>query len=129
MNHVAVYVNDLPREVEFYTKVMGFREVFRLPEVEGRPLTVYFQISRYTFLELQQAGESRPPGLSHIGFEVDNVDAAVARLKQLRVDVGEPRLGRAKDRNTNITAPEGLRLELLQFGRDSLTRKAMEAWR
>ena len=129
LNHVGLSVTNLSAAVEFYTKTMGFREVFRLPEVDDRPLTVYLQISRETFLELGQSTGSRPPGLSHIGLEVEGIDSEIAGLKQLNVNVGEPRVGRAQDRNTNVVAPEGVRLELLELGPESLTRKAMESWR
>jgi catechol 2,3-dioxygenase-like lactoylglutathione lyase family enzyme len=129
LNHVGLSVTNLPAAVEFYTKTMGFREVFRLPEVDDRPLTVYLQISRETFLELGQSAGSRVPGLSHIGLEVEGINSEIARLKRLNVNVGEPRLGRAKDINTIVVAPEGVRLELLELGPESLTRKAMESWR
>jgi len=88
LNHVAVSVPDLDEGIRFYTKALGLKEAFTFRDNRGRPLS-YLQISRDTFLELQQATADRPPGFLHIGIEVSDLrrrDSVQAR----RLDRWEP---------------------------------------
>src|SRR5437867_1692782 len=72
LNHIAVSVPDLDEGIKFYTRALGLKEAFTFRDARGRPLS-YLQISRDTFLELQQASADRPPGFTHIGLEVGNL--------------------------------------------------------
>src|SRR2546425_8210793 len=80
LNHIAVSVPDLDEGIKFYTRALGLKEAFTFRDARGNPLS-YLQISRDTFLELQQAGADRPPGFVHIGIEVGNLRAAVAQFR------------------------------------------------
>lgn len=54
-------------------------------------------------------------GLDHFGFRVDNVDEAVADLKQRGADIAvEPRTIRPGVRIAFVRAPDDVRIELLQ---------------
>jgi catechol 2,3-dioxygenase-like lactoylglutathione lyase family enzyme len=129
LNHVAFYAANSPEAVEFYTKTMGFRVAFTNPEADGRPQAVIFQISRETFLELLQSSSTQPPGFAHVGLEVEDINSAVARLKESNVRVDGLRVSRSKATNTIVEALGGVRLELAEFGPESLTRKSIESWR
>jgi hypothetical protein len=80
-------------------------------------------------VELLLAGD-RQPGFAHIGLEVHNLRSSVARFKAAGFDVTEPAesprtkalIAQARDKN-------GVRFELLEFGPESVQRKAMEAWK
>jgi len=129
LNHVGVYVKDLTESLNFYTKVMGFQEAFSFKDKNGNPTTVYLQINRDTFLELAPATAERPVGLSHMGIWADDINATVAALRQRGVKIDDPRVGASKSPLTNVTDPNGVRVELLEFGPESLQRKAMESWK
>ncbi len=129
LNHVGIYVKDLTESLNFYTKVMGFQEAFSFKDKNGNPTTVYLQINRDTFLELAPATPERPVGLSHMGIWADDINATVAALRQRGVKVDDPRVGASKSPLTNVTDPNGVRVELLEFGPESLQRKAMESWK
>jgi catechol 2,3-dioxygenase-like lactoylglutathione lyase family enzyme len=128
LNHVGISVSNLQESLEFYTKKMGFREAFAVPNAEGQPRAIYVQVSRDTFVELLEATPARPPGFVHVGFEVDDMNAAAARLKAANIKVASPRAGRTRATVAEVDVPDGVNVELLQFGPESMQRKAIESW-
>lgn len=129
LNHVGVYVKDWDESWNFYTKTMGFREAFTNRDKDGKPTLAYLQINKDTFLEMAPATAERPAGLSHLGIWADNLNGTVATLRMRGAKVADPRTGGSKAPLTNVTDPNGVRLELLEFPPDSLQRKAMDAWK
>src|SRR6516225_5498567 len=119
LNHVAVSVPDLDEGIKFYTQALGLKEAFTFRDARGRPLS-YLQISRDTFLELQQAAPDRPPGFIHIGLEVGNLAIAVPQFRRGGLDVRNPtESDRTKALISQASGPNGLSFELLEFGPDS----------
>ena len=57
-----------------------------------------------------------------------DLKAYVAALKQRGVTVEEPRQGRGDSMVANATDPGGLRIEIFQFGKDSLQGQAIDSW-
>src|SRR5271169_480957 len=129
LNHVGIYVKDFDESMRFYTQTMGFREAFTIKSPEGKPVLAYLQITRDTFLELAPASAERPVGLSHIGIWPEDLNATVAALRERGVTVADPRTGSTKTSITNVTDPNGVRLELLDFLPGSLPKKAMDEWK
>lgn len=128
MNHVGITVPDLDKAVAYYTKTMGFPEAFRNLDDKGQPTLVYVQISRNTFVELQPAN-GRPPGITHFGVVVDKMDQATAMFKQRGANVAEIRVSGTKAILSNVTDPNGIRMELLELPPESLHRQAMDRWK
>jgi catechol 2,3-dioxygenase-like lactoylglutathione lyase family enzyme len=128
LNHVGVFAKDYNESLNFYTKTMGFREVFSVKDKEGKPTLTYLQINRDTFLELAPAND-RPVGISHAGIWVDDLTGTIAALRQRGAKVDDPRTSPTKAIITNVTAPDGVRLELVDITRESLHRKAIDAWK
>ncbi len=129
LNHVGIYAKDFDESMRFYTQTMGLREAFSIKDKDGKPTLTYLQINKDTFLELAPATTERPAGLSHVGIWPENLNATVAALRQRGVKVDDPRTGATKTSITNVTDPNGVRLELLDFLPDSLPRKAMDTWK
>jgi catechol 2,3-dioxygenase-like lactoylglutathione lyase family enzyme len=129
LNHVGIYAKDFDESMRFYTQVMGFREAFTIKDKDGKPTLAYLQITRDTFLELAPANAQRPVGLSHIGIWPNDLNAAITTLRERGVKVDDPRTGATKTSITNVTDPNGVRLELLDFLPGSLPRKAMDEWK
>jgi len=129
LNHVAVSVPNLDEGIKFYTRALGLKEAFTFRDARGRPLS-YLQISRDTFLELQEAGADRPPGFIHIGIEVAGLRAAVPQFRINGLEVRDPNESeRTKALISQATGQNGLSFELLEFGPDSLQRKVINAWK
>jgi lactoylglutathione lyase len=130
VNHVGLCVNDLDRARDFYVELFGFtvdREL-TVPDQSSAYLlsveppvgltAVYLQRGPFT-LELLHfdrpgnpvAGE-RPfnqPGLTHLSFSVDDLDAAVALVPELGGEIVTEIPGMA----AIVRDPDGQTLELL----------------
>ena len=129
LNHVGISVANFDEALDFYTNKMGFRQAFAIPNTPGQPRAAYLQVSRETFVELLEATPQRPPGFVHVGFEVDDMNATAARLKDAHVKVAPARVGRTKATVAEVEVPDGVNVELLQFGIDSMQKQAMDSWR
>ena len=129
VNHVAIAVDNFDDAFNFYTQKMGFREAFTVKDANGKPTLAYVQANRNTFVELQQANANRRPGLNHFGLHVQDLKAVVATLKQRGVMVEDPRV-RADDSSVaNATDPNGIRIEMFEFGPGSPQGKAIASWK
>jgi len=129
LNHVAIAVPDLDAGIAFYTKAMGLKEAFTFRDDRGTPLS-YLQISRDTFLELQPASAERPVGFIHIGIEIADLRRAVDRFRRDGLSVQDPTVSaRTKSLISQARGPDGLRMELLEFGPESLQRRVINAWK
>ena len=129
MNHVGINVPNIPEAVTYYTEKMGYREAFRVNDDKGQPRLVYMQISKTTFLELQQSGGARPAGFTHYGLHVDNVKDAVARFRKSGLTVSDTNVSDTKAILANITDPYMGRIELAELPMDSLHQKAIQSWK
>src|SRR5438067_8538879 len=90
LNHVGLSVPSIPEAAAFYKEKLGFKEAFRNSDAQGNPTAIYLQISRNTFLELQQANAQRPAGVNHFGLESPDIKATVAAFKQRGAMATEP---------------------------------------
>ena len=147
IDHVNIVVSDLPRMMDFYTRVLGFRESKRVTisgawidqTVALRDVTaecVYLDLPDGPRVELLryvnppaprpgELGTSNTPGLRHMAFRVDDIDAAVARLREADVrffsgiqDVPTSQVtyaGGVRKRLVYFHDPEGNLLELCEY--------------
>ena len=129
MNHVGINVPNIDEAVTYYTQKMGYREAFRVNDDKAQPRLVYMQISKNTFLELNQANAQRPAGFTHYGLHVENAAAAVARFRKSGVMVSETNTSDTKAILANITDPYMGRIELAELTPDSLHQKAIQSWK
>ena len=129
VNHVGLSVTDLDAAVTYYTQMMGFPEAFRALDADGNPVLVYVQVSRDTFVELQPANAQRPPGITHFGIQVDDMEDAIATLRERGANVSDSRLGSTNAVLANVTDLNGIRVELNELPPQSLQRQAIDRWR
>jgi catechol 2,3-dioxygenase-like lactoylglutathione lyase family enzyme len=132
LNHVAVSVANINEALKWYGDKMGFREVVRNTNAQGELQSAYIQVSRDTFVELQQANAQRPAGLNHWGIEVPDIKAAVADYRGRGITVSEPGTPSAFTGGilANITDPiTGGRIELSEQPAEGKLRKATNEWR
>jgi catechol 2,3-dioxygenase-like lactoylglutathione lyase family enzyme len=137
---VGIAVSDYPKSQAFYERVMGFPAAFKFSSQDGTRTNTFFQMSRDTFLEMQQATAEVPAGLTHAHFVVDDLSATLARLRQAGLPAA-PRNGPPTNavteagysqnifvKNANVYDPNGIRLELNELVPESLMKKAAESW-
>jgi catechol 2,3-dioxygenase-like lactoylglutathione lyase family enzyme len=128
LNHVGVNVPDMEEAFAYYTGVLGFREAFRSVDEAGELRMAYLQISRNTFLELNRAEEGSMAGIGHLGLHVEDAAAAVEMFRQRGAEVEDTRTGSTGSIISNITALDGIRIELTELPPDSAPRRAMDSW-
>ncbi len=129
LNHVGIYARDWDETLNFYIKTLGFKEVFTFKDKDGNVTTSYIQMSKDDFIEVARTPAGGSPGVSHIGIWVDDLNATVARLRKRGVKVDDIRIGNSKAPLTNMTDPNGVRFELLEYPPDSLQKKAIDSFR
>src|ERR1700730_13560886 len=129
MNHVGISVPNIDQAVTYYTQKMEYREAFRVNDEKGQPRLVYMQISKNTFLELNQVTAQRPAGFSHYGLHVENAAQAVARFRKSGLTVTDTNPSDTKAIIANITDPYMGRIELTEFTPESMHYKAIQSWK
>lgn len=140
-HHTAVTVSDLDRAVDFYQNALGLSIADRFAVGGEAFATAVDQTGasgrfvhlvagdgtadaadrvRIELVEFEPEGEPRgaddlvEPGTSHVGFEVDDVDAAVADLPDDATLVSEPQTTESGARVVFVRDPEGNLVELLE---------------
>ena len=113
-------------EKSFGMRMLGI--CLSCPSSWGKTALVYVQISKDTFVELQPAHAQRPPGINHFGVLVQDMAATTAALTDLGAAVGDTRIGSTKAVLANVSAPNGIRIELLELPPESLTAEAIARW-
>jgi catechol 2,3-dioxygenase-like lactoylglutathione lyase family enzyme len=128
---VGVAVPSVPDALAFYTQKMGFREAFRQTSPDGKLVSAYVQVSKNTFIELQEANAQRPAGVSHFGMAVDSIEDAVKMFRAGGATASDPGAPSAFShaRLAGVTDLNGVRIELAELTPDSLQRKAMDSWK
>lgn len=130
LNHVGIAVKNVDEAVAFYKKTLGFRDAYSLKRPDGSPLLTYLQISRDTFLEVLPATADQPAGsITHFAVEFGDLRSAIARLRQNGVTAADPGLTPGKALFTRMRDLDGASIEVMEFGPESMQRKAMEAWK
>jgi len=131
VNHVGVAVPSVPDALAFYTQKMGFREAFTQTSQDGKLVSAYVQVSKNSFIEIQEANAQRPAGVSHFGLAVDSIDEAVKYFRGNGVTASDPGAPSAFShaRLANATDLNGVRIELAELTPESLQRKAIDSWK
>jgi lactoylglutathione lyase len=127
LGHVAVGVSDLDRALHFYRDQLGLTEVFRMNGPNGTPFLVYLRVNNNNFVELfpgsekQAEGESKRPGVRHLGFFVKDLQATLRTLQARGYPVPEEAFKQAARVQADgtllcfIKDPDGNAIELSQI--------------
>ena len=129
MNHVGISSPNIEETITYYTETLGFPEAFRVTNDAGEIALVYVQVSQNSFLELQPANPNRPPGISHFGVVVEDMDDAIAMWRARGVEVENSRVSGTRAVLSNIYDGNGVRMELLELPPDSAHAQAAARWR
>ncbi len=125
--HIAITVKDMKQSLDFYTRVLGFKQAFTIPNPQnGEPWIEYLYIGGGQFIELFYGGAVDNPwngtlrGFNHLCLQVDDIQSAVDRLKKEGVVFTEElKTGSDKNRQAWIQDPDGIRIELMQIDPES----------
>src|SRR5262245_22371815 len=131
LNHVGIAVASVPEALAYYTQKMGFREAFRQTAQDGKLVSAYVQVSKNSFIEIQEANAQRPAGVSHFGLAVDSIEEATKYFRAGGVTSTDPGAPSAFShaRLANLTDLNGVRIEMAELTPDSLQKKAIDSWK
>jgi lactoylglutathione lyase len=119
LHHTRYRVSDLARTVDFYKQVLGLEEVRRNKSPRGSELVFLKAPQSEELIEIcyfPNSGEVRvPEDLTHLGFEVDSLEAFGQHIASLGVKFSDgPTYKETGGGFAFIDAPEGYEIELIE---------------
>ena len=117
--HTRYRVTDLEKTASFYKDVLGLEEVNRFTSGRGSQLVFFKAPESEELIEICKYDASGPvvvgPDLTHLAFEVDNLDAFAAHAASLGYPLSDgPHRSSSGGVIAFIDAPEGYEIELIQ---------------
>jgi lactoylglutathione lyase len=134
IGHVAITAKDMDKSLDFYTRILGFKKAFEIPNPkDGSPWINYLYIGKAQFIELFYNGTKANPwtaelaGVQHICLEVDDIQAVVERVKKEGgVITDGPKQGIDYNWQAWMLDPDGIRVELMQIDKKSPHYQALQ---
>lgn len=122
IHHIAIICSDYERSKQFYTQVLGFTVKLEQYRAERRSYKLdlcingHYQIELFSFPNsAERANYPEARGLRHLAFAVENIDTAIADLREKEVEPEEVRVDELTGkRYTFFKDPDGLPLELYE---------------
>lgn len=122
VHHIAIICTNYEESKKFYTEILGF-EIIKETHREARQsykldlsLNGDYVIELFSFPDPPKR-HSRPEaaGLRHLAFEVDDMEASVAYLKEKNISVEEVRIDAMTGKKFTFTAdPDDLPIEFYE---------------
>jgi len=129
LNHVGIGTRNYDAALAFYRDTLGAKEAFTIRNDDGTVRITYLQVSRDTFIELLPVAADQPAGILHVGIETEDLATSVANLRERGITVADPTVGVSKARVARISDVDGVPIEVMQMGPDSMQRQAIDSWR
>jgi lactoylglutathione lyase len=130
IDHVAFDCYKFDETLDFYTRVLGFEEMFRLYNDSGALWIIYLRVSDDSYIELfPRTGEAPPRSgsYSHLCLKVDDIEIIVQTINERGAKLdGQIRSGKDGNRQVWMKDPEGNPIEFVQRMPDSLQMRALE---
>lgn len=82
LRHLAIRTQDTDRLAIFYKEIFGMKELHR-PRGDGGP--VYLTDGYFNLAILPNDHQQSPNGLYHFGFQVDDADEILEKIRKLNV--------------------------------------------
>lgn len=120
--HVCIGATDLDAAEDFYVNKLNMERAFEFFRAGSR-IGFYVKAGETTFIEIfieKDTPNYDRPIIKHFCLEVDDLDAVCQRLGENGVEVTGKKLGADNAMQAWITDPSGVRIELMQYGSDSM---------
>ncbi|TRY42585.1 VOC family protein [Geobacillus sp. LEMMJ02] len=122
IHHIALICSDYERSKRFYTEILGFRPIREQYRAERRSYKLDLEADGGIQIELFsfEHPPKRPScpeacGLRHLALAVDNLDEAIAYLRQHGIDAEPVRVDEATGKRfTFFQDPDELPIELYE---------------
>lgn len=128
IDHIELLTANPERAVEFYTRVLGFRERerMRIPQTPSGPLELVYldlggttvEVMCYPEKTVQSREAQERLGWQCLALEVEDMDAALAELKAKGIEPSWGPVKRPTYARAEIRDPDGNGIELRQWLRE-----------
>lgn len=123
-HHIGLTVSKLEESADFFTSVLGWKEVKRNEEYpaiyvsDGRIMLSLWAIKEEPSI---QFNKNRNVGLHHVAFHVDNEDALKSIYKRIatsgtKIEFAPEQLGKGPAKHMMCHEPSGIRVEFIWLG-------------
>lgn len=115
--HVCIFAHNLKETEEFYQNVLGFKNIFNFTR-NGEIFGYYLDAGGDTHVEVFHKSESEfseKNQINHICFEVIDIDAAIAHIREQGVEARDKSKGCDDTWQSWIADPNGVKIELFQY--------------
>jgi len=133
LGHLAIRARDMEVTAKFYREIAGFREAFRMYNLEGGKLgCIYMYIANGQFIEIFPDGEgeqsdNKTIGIKHICIEVDNAAGCLEELRSRGAPIDtELKTGFSKCIQFWTHDPDGNKIEFMELPPESLQAQAIK---
>jgi catechol 2,3-dioxygenase-like lactoylglutathione lyase family enzyme len=113
--HICFIVRDLDKSIAFYRDRLGLSPAFDFLNDKGERFGVYLHVGGRNFVELFRGAPARgstPVSFQHFCLEVDDIRAAVRKLRKSGVEVSPVTMGCDHTLQAWLSDPDGNRIEL-----------------
>ncbi len=122
--HVAFFVSDINKSIDFYVNKLGFKKKFSLNDKSGKLWIVYIEVNNNQFIELfpinDKINNNYEQSYQHLCLEVKNIHKLVKDLEAVGVVIDQPIImGMDNNYQSWIHDPDGNPIELMEYGADS----------
>lgn len=124
--HISLFAQDFEASRAFYRDMLGFEEPYSLKNKDGSPSMTFFKVNERQYIELAPLKTGGGPNrLNHYALEVSDAEAMRVYLKSQGVVVPDHvPTGRIGNLNFMIKDPQGVNVEIVQYGPASWTVQA-----
>jgi catechol 2,3-dioxygenase-like lactoylglutathione lyase family enzyme len=120
--HISLLAHDFEASRTFYRELLGYEEPYSLKNAEGAPSMTFFKVNERQYIELAPEKAPGTDRLNHIALEVRDAEAMRSYLAGRGVSVPQRvPTGRIGNLNFMIKDPQGMNVEIVQYGPNSLT--------
>jgi lactoylglutathione lyase len=106
-------VSDVSRSLRFYADLLGFRKTFSFDGDDGQPVFASLELEDGTSLGIAGATDRVESATTAIWMYTDDVDAAVAELREAGAEViAEPEDKPWGERVASIADPDGYTIHI-----------------
>ncbi len=119
--HVCIGATDLAAAEDFYVGRLGMELAFEFVRA-GERIGFYVKAGEGTFIEVfadADAQDAARPRIKHFCLEVEDLDAVLKTLASRGVEASDKKLGADNAWQAWTVDPSGVRIELMQYQRDS----------
>jgi len=129
--HAAIYCQDVPKSLDFYTRVLGLAHLFTQKRPDGSLFYEYIHAGNKTFIELFpiDKGPASGPhsGVAHLCLAAGDIKAMEAHIKSEGYAIRRtPTLGLDGNWQMWLDDPDGVAVELMQMMPGCMQYKALE---